>query len=280
MQNVTPFLWLNNQAEEAATLYTSLFPDSKIEFASRQYVTYELAGQKFMALNGGPMFTMTPSVSFFVYCETVEEIDRIWEKLSQGGKVMMELQQYPFSEKYGWLNDKYGVSWQLMVGEAEHKVTPFLFFTGKQNGKAEEAVNYYVSVFNNSSIGTITYYQPGMGEPEKAVVHADFVLAGQPFMAMENSGPHAFTFSEANSFFIGVETQAEVDELWEKLSQGGSKGQCGWLKDKYGLSWQVIPKKLSELLAGESEKAGKVYKAMLTMTKLDIAQLQEAYDQD
>jgi len=154
------------------------------------------------------------------------------------------------------------------------KITPFLWF----DGKAEEAMNFYVSIFKNSKTGRITRYGEGGPGPKGAVMSATFRLDGQEFMAL-NGGPH-FTFSPAISFFVNCKTQEEVDELWEKLSEGGEKGQCGWLKDKYGVSWQIIPTALGEMLSDtDTEKSKRVMKAMLQMNKIDVKSLKQAYEQ-
>jgi predicted 3-demethylubiquinone-9 3-methyltransferase (glyoxalase superfamily) len=153
------------------------------------------------------------------------------------------------------------------------KITPFLWF----DDQAEEAVNFYTSIFKNSRIGSISRYgEEGPGGKGK-VMTATFQLDGQEFMAL-NGGP-VFTFSPAVSFFVNCETQEEVDELWERLSEGGEKGQCGWLKDKFGVSWQIVPTILGELLNDpDAEKASRVTKAMLQMNKLDIKILKQAYE--
>jgi predicted 3-demethylubiquinone-9 3-methyltransferase (glyoxalase superfamily) len=153
------------------------------------------------------------------------------------------------------------------------KITPFLWF----DDKAEEAMNFYVSVFKNSKIGTVTRYGEGGPGPKGTVMSATFQLDGQDFFAL-NGGP-LFKFTEAISFFVNCETQQEVDELWEKLSAGGEKSRCGWLKDKYGLSWQIIPSVLTTMLGDKNPgKAKRVMEAMLQMEKIDISRLQQAYD--
>jgi len=155
------------------------------------------------------------------------------------------------------------------------KITPFLWF----DGKAEEAMNFYTSIFKNSKIGRITRYGDAGPGPKGAVMSATFQLDGQEFMAL-NGGPQ-FKFTEAISFFVNCETQEEVDELWEKLSAGGQKSRCGWLKDKYGLSWQIIPSALGEMLGDKDpEKSQRVMKAMLQMKKIDIQTLKQAYEQE
>jgi predicted 3-demethylubiquinone-9 3-methyltransferase (glyoxalase superfamily) len=151
------------------------------------------------------------------------------------------------------------------------KITPFLWF----DGRAEEAMNFYCSIFKNSKAGTVTRCGEAGPGPKGSVMSATFELEGQKFMAL-NGGPH-FTFSPAISFFVSCRTQAEVDELWDKLSAGGEKQRCGWLKDKFGVSWQIIPTALGELLQHEdAAKSKRVMQAMLAMNKLDIAGLERA----
>jgi len=291
MQKITPFLWFDHQAEEAVGLYTSVFDHSKIVDTVRygdagpgpagtvMTVAFQLDGQAFTALSGGPQFSFTPAISFFVSCETEAEIDALHEALSAGGMTLMPLQEYPFSERFAWINDKYGVSWQLNLAPSGQKITPILMFVGAQHGKAEEAMNLYVSLFPNSSIGHIARYGAGEEEPAGTVKQAKFSINGQEFMAIDSHWEHDFTFTEAISFVVNCETQEEVDALWEKLSAGGEKGVCGWLKDRYGVSWQIVPTRLGELLTDpDPEKAQRVTEAMLQMTKIDIRALEKAYE--
>ena len=154
------------------------------------------------------------------------------------------------------------------------KITPFLWF----DNKAEEAINFYVSIFKNSRIGSVTRYGEVGPGPKGMVMTAMFELEGQEFIAL-NGGPQ-FKFTEALSFVVNCKTQEEIDEMWEKLSEGGEKGRCGWLKDKYGLSWQIVPPVLVAMLQDKNaEKSARVMKAMLQMDKLDIKTLQQAYEQ-
>ena len=288
MQKITPFLWFDSQAEEAATFYTSLFDNSRIGMVRRygeagpgpkgtvMTLDFQLCGARFMALNGGPVFKFTPALSFFVSCASEEEIDRLWRSLSAGGSVMMELQKYPFSDKFGWLSDRYGLSWQLNL-TGTRKITPFFMFVGEQHGKAEEAMTSWCSLFPRSRIEQVQRYGSNQGGAEGAVMHGRFVLDNQEFMAMDSNHPHAFTFTPALSFFVDCTTQEEIDIFWEKLGKGGRTDQCGWLQDKYGVSWQIVPAILGELLGDpDPVKAKKVTQAMLKMTKLDIAELKKA----
>ena len=292
MQKITPFLWFKDQAEEAVHLYTSLFKNSRIGEVVRfgedmpgqpgkvMTVSFQLAGQEFSALNGGPEFSFTPAVSFFVHCQTVEEVDALWAGLSRGGSVLMELGSYPFSERFGWLADPFGVSWQISLTGQPQQISPYLLFVGDQAGRAEEAVRLYTSLFKDASIGQIERHGNDMGETEGTVLHARFYLHGQEFMAMDSAQAHNFTFTPAISFFVCCGDQAEVDYFWEKLSEGGEKSQCGWLADRFGVSWQIIPSLLIELMGDpDPVKAGRVTQAMLKMTKIDISQLRQAYEQ-
>ena len=241
---------------------------------------FQIEGQDFVAINGGPVFKITPVISFFVSCETSQEIDVLWQRLSEDGTVMMELDRYPFSEKYGWVQDKFGVSWQLILPGRKQKIAPCFMFAGDQHRKAEEAIRFYISVFRNSGIIQLERYKAGEG-PEGAVVHAKFTLDSLEFIAMDSHMEQPMNFSPAISMVVNCETQEEVDYYWEKLSDGGYEEaqQCGWLQDKYGVSWQIVPSALSELLSDpDPAKSGRVMRAMLQMKKIDINALQKAYD--
>ena len=291
MEKITPHLWFDNNAEEAAKFYTSIFKNSKVKNVTTlhntpsgtvEIFTIELLGQEFTLISAGPLFKFNPSVSFLVACNTKEEVDELWGNLSNGGMALMELGEYPFSEKYGWVQDKYGLSWQVIyVGDQKIKqrIIPTLLFVGKQYGKAEEAMNFYASVFENARVGDILHYSKGE-EPDKegTVKHASFILEGQEFASMDSARGHNFEFNEAISFMVHCETQEEIDYYWGKLSAYPEAEQCGWLKDKYGLSWQIVPNLMDEMLKDNDEKKiERVTEAFLQMKKLDIAKLKEAY---
>lgn len=294
-QKITPFLWFDGKAEEAINFYTSIFPDAEITqlkkwgeggpFPAGQVMSasFTLEGMQFHAFDAGPHFQFNPSISFFVNCDTEDEVEMLWQKFSDGGNPLMPLDKYPFSEKYGWIVDKYGVSWQLILanGEAPQKIMPSMLFVGHNAGKAEEAISFYTSVFQNSKIRQIARYGAGQ-EPDKegTVAFADFELESQLFAAMDSARDHAFNFNEAISLFVSCQNQEEVDYYWEKLSEGGSEDPCGWLKDKFGVSWQIVPEFLSEKVAnGEKAKIQNMMQALNQMKKLDIAALEKAYHQ-
>ena len=296
-QKIAPFLWFNNRAEEAVNFYTTVFNTSKINRVTRQNVNmaatsaskdetvitalFAIEGYEFVAINGGPFFDITPVISFFVNCESIQEIDTLWRKLSKGGKVLMEFGRYPFSERYGWVQDKFGVSWQLILQGRKQKIAPCFMFAGEQHLKAEEAITFYTSVFDNSEIIQLERYAENAG-PDGAIVHARFTLNGQEFIAMDSHQPLSYNFNPAISLVVNCETQEEIDYYWERLSEGGNEEgqQCGWLQDKFGVSWQIVPTVLGELLGDQDpEKSGRVMQAMLRMKKLDIKALEEVYAQ-
>lgn len=298
IQNIVPHLWFDKEAKEAAEFYASIFPDSKISNTTTLHdtpsgdadlVSFDLWGQKFMAISAGPYFKFNPSVSFIVNFDPSREKDAserlndAWNKLSEGGTVLMPLDKYPFSEKYGWIQDKYGLSWQLILtnpeGEERPTIMPSLLFVGDQCGKAEEAIDFYLSIFKNSAQGLIARYPQGM-EPDKegTIMFSDFMLENKWFVAMDSAHEHNFRFNEAVSFMAYCDTQEEIDDYWDKLSAVPEAEQCGWLKDKYGVSWQIVPKAMDEMMSSSTpEQIARVNKAILKMKKLDFAELQKAY---
>lgn len=291
MEKITPHLWFDREAKEAANFYISVFKDSIIYNTTTLHntpsgtvdvVTIELLGQEFTLISAGPLFKFNPSISFLVACETEDEVDSLWERLSEGGSALMELGEYPFSERYGWLQDRYGLSWQLMfIGgrRIKQKITPTLLFVGEQYGRAEEAINFYATVFRNAKVGDIDRYNKGE-EPDRVgtIKHAAFTLEGLEFAAMDSALAHNFAFNEAISFMVHCETQEEIDYYWGKLSADPTAEQCGWLKDKFGVSWQIVPTIMEEMLQDrDGAKVARVTEAFLKMKKIDIEGLLKAY---
>lgn len=296
LHKFTTCLWFDSDAEEAMKFYASVFEKAKIGSIayysgagqevhhrpkdSVMTVCLTIDDQELMGLNGGPVFKINPSISFYVTSKSHQEIDSLYEKLSAGGSVMMPLNKYPFSERYAWVADRFGVSWQLIhTDKTSQKVSPCLMFTGDHQGKAEAAIEFYTSIFKNSSVDYLVKYEDG--EPAAgAVKHAGFKLDGQQFIAMDSPIEHGFGFTPATSLVVHCQTQSEIDEMWEKLqANGGSPGQCGWLTDKFGVSWQVVPTIIERLMTEkDGAKRDKVMAAVMKMTKLDIAELEKAYD--
>jgi predicted 3-demethylubiquinone-9 3-methyltransferase (glyoxalase superfamily) len=208
----------------------------------------------------------------------------MWEVLSADGTALMALDHYPFSERYGWVQDKYGLSWQLILSDPEGEERPFiipsLLFVGDVVGKAEEAVDLYLSVFRDAKRGDVVRYGKGQ-EPDQegTIMFSDFMLEGQWFAAMDSAHEHNFGFNEAISFMVSCDTQDEIDYYWDKLSAVPEAEQCGWLKDKFGLSWQVVPTAMDEMMSkGTREQIDRVTQAFLPMKKLEIEPLEKAYE--
>lgn len=290
MQKIFPHLWFDKEAIEATALYTSLFPNSSLKSTTTIHgtpsgdsdiVTFQLAGQDFMAISAGPYFKFNPSISLFVVFDSEAEIEKVWNKLIEGGKELMPFQTYPWAQKYGWLQDKFGLSWQLSISEhhqMDQQITPMLMFTKDGAGKAKEAITEYTSIFPNSKTDMLVPYEKDDGDVEGYIKHARFTLNGQNFMAMDSSGSHDFVFNEAISFVVNCDTQEEIDFYWEKLSAVPEAEQCGWLKDRFGVSWQIVPSSMGKLMgSGDAEKTARVTQAFLKMKKFNIKELEEAY---
>jgi predicted 3-demethylubiquinone-9 3-methyltransferase (glyoxalase superfamily) len=293
VSKITPHLWFDTEAVEAAEFYSSTFPNSRVTDVSTLHdtpsgdtdvVSFKLFGQAFKAISAGPLFEFTPAVSFLIRCRSKDEVDELWEKLSEGAAALMPLDSYPFSERYGWTEDRYGLSWQLMyTGDDDigQRITPTLMFVGEVCGRAEEAVGFYTSVFPDSKVGHVLRYAKGE-EPdtEGTIKHVGFTLAGQEFAAMDSARDHGFGFNEAISFMVGCDTQDEIDYYWDSLSAVPDAEQCGWLKDRFGVSWQIVPSILGALLGGGTkEQTARVTEAFLRMEKFDIAELKRAYEE-
>jgi predicted 3-demethylubiquinone-9 3-methyltransferase (glyoxalase superfamily) len=298
-QRIIPNLWFDFKAEEATEFYSSVFHNIKTGQITRagkagfeihgipestvMTIELEIEGVKFIAINGGPLFKFNPTVSFLVACNAKNEVDILWQKLSEKGSVLMDIDTYSFSERYGWIQDKYGISWQLMFRENQEikqKITPTLMFTGEQWGKAETGVNFYINVFNNSAIDHIMRYgQNEEPDREGTVRHAGFTLEGLDFAAMDSARIHDIAFNEAISFMIECDTQKEIDYYWDRLTRdGGQEGNCGWLKDRFGVSWQVTPTVLREMLLDpEKRKVERVTNVFLKMKRFEIKELMKAY---
>jgi predicted 3-demethylubiquinone-9 3-methyltransferase (glyoxalase superfamily) len=303
---IVPHLWFDKEAREAADLYASVFPHSRVgggavlhdtPSGDAHLVSFELWDQPFMAISAGPEFKFNPSVSFMVNYDptffapspTPEQdaraaLDQAWETLSVGGQVLMPLDAYPFSPHYGWVQDKYGLSWQLMLtnpaGDPRPPIIPALLFVGRNCGRAEEALRTYLAVFPHSRLGNLLRYGADHA-PDKpgTVMFADCQLGNLWLVAMDSAYPHAFQFNEALSFMVQCDDQAEIDYYWGRLSAVPEAEQCGWLKDQFGLSWQIVPTAMSAMMSsGTPEQVARLTQAFLPMKKLDIAVLRRAYE--
>ncbi|TDO20799.1 VOC family protein [Pedobacter duraquae] len=298
MQPIKAHLWFNRPAHEAAEFYTTLMPDSAISFVNQfsipggecEVVEFTFAGYTFLGISGEAPFKISPSISFMINFDpsrdkdAIKQIDELWSKLIDDGKIMMPLDHYPFSERYGWVADKYGVNWQLMLtkpeGEQRPAVVPSLMYTGEGAGRAEEAIDFYCSVFKDGKRGISARYPGGMApDQEGTLMYADFNIDETWLAAMDSAHQHDFTFNEAVSLLVTCDTQEEIDYCWSALSAGGTPGQCGWLKDKFGVSWQVSSAVMFEVLkTGTPSQVDRVIEVFRSMTKVDVAALQQAFD--
>lgn len=296
-QKITPNLWFNANAKEAIDFYTSIFPASKIittsyypnseaeglasfqkDLAGKELtLQFSLSNLEFMAINAGPEFSPNPSISFMVNFDPStddkarEHLDELWEKLSASGEVLMALDEYSFSSHYGWIKDRYGYSWQLILtnpeGDPRPFIVPSLMFSKGATNKAEEAINYYMSLFKDAKLGTLARYSEDTGPAkEGSLMYGDFTLSDQWFAAMDSGVEQDFTFNEAISLSVACKDQEEIDYFWEKLSAVAEAEQCGWCKDRYGVIWQVVPENTEELL-----KRPGAFAHMMEMKKLIIA---------
>ena len=300
VQKIVPNIWFNRNAAEAAAFYTAAFPGStstvtarypdeglpgfQSEFAGAELtVDVEIDGYRLSLINAGSEFTPNPSVSFMLNFDPLlfrgdadaarARLDELWGSLTQGGTVMMELGDYPYSPRYGWVQDRYGVSWQLMLSDSDGDPRPFLMpsllFGGAAQNRAREAVELYTSLFERSRIGLMVDYtqQTGPATPG-AVMFSDFQLEGQWFTAMDSGVPQEDSFTCGVSLEVRCRDQAEIDRLWDALSAVPEAEQCGWLADRFGLSWQIVPENMGELMRHPG-----AYARMLEMHKLVIAEL-------
>ncbi|MDX2139069.1 MAG: VOC family protein [Chloroflexota bacterium] len=292
MHKITPHLWFDTQAKEAAAFYTRLFSNSRIvstttihdtPSGSNDIVNIELMGQPFQMISAGPLFRFTPAVSFRVDCATKDAVKTLHDGLIDGGMALVPLGEYPFSPQFAWVQDRFGLSWQLVYtadGAPQEAITPVLMFVGAVCGKAEEAVRFYTSVFKDAHMGDILRYGSDEApDVEGTVKQAAFTLAGQSFAAMDSAQPHEFTFNEAISFIVSCHDQGEIDYYWNQLSAVPESEQCGWLKDKYGVSWQIVPAAMDEMMkTDDPAQLTRVVQAFLPMKKFDLAALQRAWE--
>jgi len=291
MQRIVPNIWFDHTAAEAAEFYTSVFPNARV-VDTQHYPTeglldfqadmagevltveFEIDGYRMIGINAGSEFRPNPSVSFFVNFDPSVDpdarrhLDELWVALSDGGKALMPLQEYPHSPHYGWIEDRYGVSWQLMLtdpaGEPRPFLIPSIMFGSAVRGRAREALDFYTSVFDGR-VGGVFTYPPEAGEVAGEVMFADFQLLGQWFATMD-AADQDFTFTCGVSLMVNCHGQDELDRYWDRLSAVPDAEVCGWCADEYGLSWQVVPDNLDELMA----KPG-AYAKLMAMSKIDIA---------
>ena len=299
VQKITPNIWCNGNAQEMAEFYVATFDDAEIlqtvhypksaeegladfqlDMAGKALtVQFRIYNQEFVAINAGPEFTPNPSISFFVNFDPSrddqarEHLDELWNKLSDGGTSLMELGEYPFSPHYGWVQDKFGVSWQLILtnpeGEPRPVIVPSLLFTDTSQSQARQAAELYVSLFDDAALGTLSTYGQDMGLAKAdSLAFGEFRVGDQWFAVMDNGGQdHKFSFNEGISLSVACKDQAEIDKLWGVLSTVPEAEQCGWCKDQFGVSWQIVPENMEELMSRPN-----AYTTMMNQHKIVIAE--------
>lgn len=292
---VVPHIWFDTQAIEAAEFYVRTMPDSQIlnrtvlsgtPSGDVDVVTVLIWGQEFQFINAGPRFGPNPAVSFFLNCDPAfidgapELVDRLFGALADGGQVMMPLGEYPFSGRYGWVQDRFGVSWQVMLtdpdGDPRPFVIPSLMFTNERRGQAQAALQFYRDVFPNSQLGTIATSETtdqgfGLGD----LMFGEVCLDGSWIAAMDGPGEQPFGFTEGISLMVMCDDQTEIDTYWDALrADGGTESQCGWVQDKFGVSWQVVPRDMDIYMSvPDLAKRRELTQAMLGMIKIDTTVL-------
>jgi predicted 3-demethylubiquinone-9 3-methyltransferase (glyoxalase superfamily) len=294
MQRIVPNLWFNQNAAKAAKFYATVFPDGRVtdtqyypadglldfqsEFAGQELtVSFEIGGYRFIAINAGAEFTVNHSVSFLLNFDPASDpdarvhLDALWAALAEGGQVLMPLGEYPHSARYGWVQDRFGISWQLILtnpaGEPRPFIVPTLLFGDRVQNQAAEAAAYYTKAFPGSRIGADVRYpaQTGPATPG-AVMFTDIELFGQWFALMDAAVEQDVTFNCGISLMLECVDQAEIDHYWELLSAVPEAEQCGWCADRFGLSWQIVPAKLGELIVSSDS-----YATLMGMKKIEIA---------
>ena len=292
MQKITPFLWFEKDMAGIVAFYQSVFQGTVVKSGGElsdtpsgtvQMATLEIFGMNIDVMTAGPYLPFNPTVSFLIACDSAAEVDSLASKLNEGSTVLMELGNYSFAERYTWMTDRYGVSWQFMYAPdmpSAKKVTPALMFSNDVCGRAEEAATFYTNVFHDAKINYLQKYEPGESGNEKAVVkHTGLTLENVNIALMDNgTTPASFTFAQAVSFVVTCENQAEIDYYWEKLTEGGKEIQCGWLNDKFGFPWQIVPSAIGRMMSsGTPEQIRRVTTAFMKMKKFDITTLEQVF---
>lgn len=298
MRGIRSSLWVADDADGAVELYTSLFEDSAVgdrlayteagqgihgrEPGSTMTIEFSLAGRQFIALEGGPAIRMNPSISLAVACPSPEEVDRLHDALVPDGRTLMEPGSYDWAQRYCWIEDRWGLSWQITYPQenapAEKAVAPSFLFVGDVYRRGQEALEFYTSVFENSRIEQVVRNEEG--EAAGTVLWSQFALDGETYSLMENGDEHEFAFGEGYSLMVECESQEEIDHYWEALGKDSKKlGPCGWLQDRFGVAWQVAPVRLNDMLRdGNPDQVRRVTDCFMKMEgKLGLPELEAVY---
>ena len=280
-QVITPAIWCDGTADEAAQFYTDVFRDTSIaEQAPGLAATVSIHGFRLSLINGGNQYAPNPSISCILNFDPLlfggEEqarayLDELYKRLSTGG-VLMELGEYPFSPRYAWVRDRFGMTWQLMLtdpdGDPRPFVIPSFMFGGTNHAHAEEATNAWIALFDNSRRGVLYRYEEGGPLDAGTVMFTDFTLRGTWMAATDSGTFHDFTFTPGVSIIVSCHDQEEIDRYWAGLSAVPEAERCGWCIDRWGVSWQIVPHNIAELMTDAATRDN-----ILHMGKIDLTTL-------
>ncbi len=268
---IIPAIWYDQNGLEALEFYSSIFPNSDVYKSNPMVSQASIMGLDLISINGGPMFKPNPSISFMAVFEHKEELQLTWDHMKSEAKILMPLDKYPFSAYYGWMEDRYQVSWQFYLGELAdvngQAIVPTLMFSQAQQGKCQEAINFYQALFKDFELQGILKYADG--ECQGQIQHAQFKLNGTTLAAMDSGVPQNFSFNEGVSLTITCKNQEEIDYYWNSICKEGKESQCGWCQDSFGVFWQIVPEGLDIILANHPN-AGQ---NLMRMKKIKIAEL-------
>ncbi|MFI3124330.1 VOC family protein [Streptococcus suis] len=287
MQTIIPHLWYDTAAKEAVAFYVDLF-GGKLDWSytitdtpsgDSDLIQFQLGDMTLAAISAGPYFKLNESMSLMVNVASKDEVTRLYQALSEGGRILMPLAEYPFSPYYVWLEDRFGLSWQLSYAPDLDKPYQFdicLLFSQEQVGLAQPMLDYYKDKLPQASVGQLSYYGEGEATVEAAKLnYAELLVAGQKMIVMDHGYGGEASFNEAFSLMVYVDSQDELDFYYDLLSAVPEAEMCGWAKDQFGISWQIVPRILMEAYDTASpEKVKAVNAAVMTMKRLDFATIQ------
>ena len=283
-----PAFWCNGTLAEQTRAYAGLFPGALIDGRpaavwgpGAMAALLTLDGCDVQLIDGGPMYAPTPALSLFVQRQTEAGVRALWDGLADGGTVLMPLDAWPWARLFGWVQDRWGVTWPVNLGplhEVGRAITPYLTFTGPAAGKARAALDLYARALPGLTVDGIHDHDGSGPDPAGTVMHAQIRLRGGTMMLSDSAHPHAWGFTPGTSLSVLCDTQDQVDRLWDLLSsEGGQPARCGWLTDPFGVSWQIVPRLLHDtMLTGTADQKARLVAAFLPMGKLDIATLAAA----
>ncbi|MGQ7595731.1 VOC family protein [Streptococcus suis] len=287
MQPIIPHLWYDTEAKEAVAFYVDLF-GGKLDWTytitdtpsgDSDLIQFQLGDMTLAAISAGPYFKLNESMSLMVNVASKDEVTRLYQALSEGGRILMPLGEYPFSPYYVWLEDRFGLSWQLSYAPDLVKSYQFdicLLFSQEQVGLAQPMLDYYKDKLPQASVGQLSYYGEGEAAVEAAKLnYAELLIAGQKMIVMDHGYGGEASFNEAFSLMVYVDSQDELNFYYDLLSAVPEAEMCGWVKDQFGISWQIVPRMLMEAYDTASQETVKaVNDAVLTMKRLDFATIQ------